>query len=120
MAIYSRELLSGSVQGRGVLINATATPGTLIHTTGTSATTKDEVWIYAYNSSTASVELTMECGGATAPNDNVKINVPAKAGLTLVLPGNTYTGSGTVGLEIRAFAATTNVIVISGYVNRAT
>lgn len=120
MATYTRELLSASTQGRGILVVATATAGTLIHTTTTSATTKDEVWLYAYNSSASVVELTIECGGASVPNDHIKIPVPSKSGLTLVMPGNTYTGSGSAGLEIRAFAATTNVVVISGYVNRAT
>lgn len=119
MATYTRELLSASTQGRGIKVAATATAGTLIHTTGTSAAVEDEVWLYAYNSSTSVVELTVECGGATSPDDTIKQSIPSKAGLTLVMPGLTYRGSGSAGLEIRAFAATTNVIVIHGHVNRA-
>jgi hypothetical protein len=119
MATYTRELLSASTQGRGIKVVATATAGTLIHTTGVSAAVEDEVWIYAYNSHTGTVELTMEMGGATSPDDHIKQSIPSKSGLTLVIPGLTYRGSGSAGLEIRAFAATTNVIVLSGYVNRA-
>lgn len=116
---YTRELLSASTQGRGIKVVATATAGTLIHTTGTSATAKDEVWLYAYNGHTSTVELTLEIGGATVPDDNIVLSIPAVTGLTLVIPGLTYTGDGTTGLSINAFADVANVVVLSGYVNRA-
>jgi hypothetical protein len=119
-ATFTRELLSASTQGRGVTVTATATAGTLIHTTLSSATVSDEVWIYAYNSHTSAVLLTMEMGGSGAPGDHIKQNIPSQSGLSLVVPGLTYRGSGSAGLEIRAFAATTGVIVLSGHVNRAT
>jgi len=50
MATFTKALLSGSTQGKGIKVVATASTGTTIHTTGTSSTTVDEVWLYAYNS----------------------------------------------------------------------
>lgn len=78
----------------------------------------DEVWLYANNTSASSVELTIEYGGTTNPDDRIVVSVPGKSGLSLVLPGLILTGDGTTGRTIRAFAATANVINIIGYINR--
>lgn len=118
MPTFTKTLLSGSSQGRAIKVAATATAGTTIHATGTSSTNIDEVWLYAYNSSTGPVPLTVEYGGTTAPDQNIRIDVPPQSGLTLVVPGLILTGDGTTAATIRAFAGTTNVIQISGYVNR--
>ena len=45
----SRIPLSGSTNGRGIKIAATATAGTLVHTATSSATDCDVVTLYAYN-----------------------------------------------------------------------
>ena len=111
MATFSKEFLSGSTDGLGVLVAATATPGTLVHTA--HATGKDEVWIYATNNDTVAITLTVEFGDATATN-NIVLQIPSKAGLTLVAPGLVLTNSKTV----KAFAGTTNKITLTGYVNR--
>ena len=118
MADFSKVLLSGSTQGKAIKVAATASTGTTIHATGTSSTIIDEVWLYAYNSSSGPVTLTVEFGGTTAPDQNIKIDVPATSGLTLVVPGLILTGTGAAANTITAFAGTTNVITISGYVNR--
>jgi hypothetical protein len=110
--------LSGSTQGQAIKIGATATPGTTLHTTGTSATTLDEIWIWLYNSNTADVLVTLEVGGATAPDQNVVLTVPFKAGLVLAIPGLILLGSGSVALTVKAFAGTTNVVTATGFVNR--
>lgn len=120
MATFTKVLLSGSTQGKGVKVVATSTAGTTIHTTGTSASVLDEIHLFAYNSSTAKVELTIEWGGTSAPDDNIKIQVPSKSGLTYVVPGLLLRGNGSSGLSVAAFAASANVIVITGYVNRIT
>ena len=120
MASFTKTLLSGSSQGKAIKVAATATPGTTIHSTGTSATIIDEVWLYAYNSSGSAVVLTIEYGGVTAPDNQIKLTIPATSGLTLVTPGLILTGTGSVISTIAAFAGTTNVITISGYVNRIT
>lgn len=111
---------SGSTQGQAVKVAATSTPGTLIHTTGVSATIEDEIWLYAFNSDTSDRLLTIEFGGATAPDQNIVLTIPFKAGLIIVVPGIALLGSGTVALTVKAFAATANVITILGFVNRIT
>ena len=118
MATFSKVLLSGSTNGRGIKVAATATPGTTIHATGTSATILDEVWLYAYNDDAASIQLTIEFGNTTSPDDLISLTIPAKAGLTLVVPGLILSGTGAAASTVRAFAGTANKIVITGYVNR--
>lgn len=116
MATFSKVLLSGSTNGRGIKVATTATPGTLIHTAVTGTADMDEVWLYCYNSHTSPVLLTIEFGGVTAPDDHIKVAVPAQQGLLLVAPGLVINNS----LAIRAFAGTANVLVITGFVNRIT
>ena len=111
---------SASTQGRGIKIVATATAGTTIHTTGTSATIIDEVWLSLYNGHTADVVVTIEFGGVTVPDDVIVLTVPVKAGLILAVPGLPLLGSGGASLTVAAFAATANVITARGYVNRIT
>ena len=118
MPTFTKTLLSGSTQGKPIKVAATATTGTTIHATGTSSANIDEVWLYAYNSSTGPVALTVEFGGTTAPDQNIKIDVPPTSGLTLVVPGLVLTGTGAAANNVTAFAGTANVITISGYVNR--
>jgi len=117
MATFAKQVLSGSTDGKGILVAATATAGTTIHTGSSTATVIDEVWLYAVNTSASNVKLTVEYGGTTAPNDNIEFTVPAESGLYLIVPALLIKGNATP-LVIRAFAATTNVIVIHGYINR--
>lgn len=117
MATFSKQILSGSTDGKGILVGATATPGTLIHTGSTTATVLDEVWLYAVNTSASNVKLTVEYGGVASPNDHIEFTVPAEAGLYLIVPALLIKGNATA-LIVRAFAATTNVIAVHGYVNR--
>jgi len=111
---FTKVLLSGSTNGRAILVAATATAGTLIHTAIAGTSSIDEIWIWAYNGHTADVELTLEWGGVTVPNDHTKITIPFKSGRFLVVDGKLLQNS----LVVRAFAGTTNVITIDGYVNR--
>ncbi len=111
---------SGSTQGKPIKVAATATAGTTIHTTGTSATIVDRLYIYAFNSDTADRTLTIEFGGTTAPDQNIVLTIPFKSGLVLVVDGLPLLGSGGAGLTVGAFASTANVITISGYVLRIT
>ena len=119
MATYSKIALSGSTDGRQIKVAATATPGTTIHTGSSTATTFDEVWLYAVNSDTTDRKLTIEYGGTSAPDDLIEFTVKAENGLYLIVPGLVIKGNATP-LVIRAFCATTNVVMISGYVNRIT
>jgi len=78
MATYSKELLSGSTQGKQIKVVQTATAGTLIHTAVSGTTDLDEIWLYAVNSSASAVKLTIEWGEATAPDGNIEVTVPAE------------------------------------------
>lgn len=120
MATFDKVKLSESTNGRMVKVAATATAGTLLHATGTSATILDEVWLYAVNSDTTARKLTIEFGGVSAPDDLIELTVAAESGLVLVVPGLILTGTGSAANNVRAFAATANVISIGGYVNRIT
>ena len=110
----SRIPLSGSTHGRGIKVAATATAGTLIHTATSSATDCDVVTLYAHNSDTVAVNLTIEWGGVTSPDDLIKLSIPAGTGLTLVCPDLVIRNT----LVVRAFAGTTNVVMVQGFVNR--
>ena len=114
MATYSKELLSGSTEGKGILVAADETPGTTIHTAVAGTTDIDEIWLYAVNTHSADIKLTLEWGEATEPNGNVEITVPTEAGLMLLTPGLLLQG----GNIVKAFAGTANEIVIHGYVNK--
>ena len=114
MATYTKDLLSGSTNGKGILVEESATAGTLIHTAVSGATDVDEVWLYAANSSALDVKLTLEWGGVTSPDDLIEVTIPAEQGLYLIAPGLLLQNA----LVIRAFALTVDVISIHGFVNR--
>ena len=116
MATYSKAPLSGSTNGRGIKVAATATAGTLIHTGSTTTSTLHEVWLYAANSDTAGRKLTIEWAGTTAPDDTIELTIAPESGLVLVCPGLLVVGDGSA-LIVRAFADTTNVLLVHGYVN---
>ena len=105
--------------GLAIKVAATATAGTAIHTASATATTIDEIWLYAVNTSTSAVKLTIEWGEATAPDGNIELTVAAESGLILVSPGLLLQGNASAKV-VKAFAGTANVITIHGYVNRIT
>ena len=121
MATFSKQIISSSTDGRAIKVVATAigsTP-TLIHTGSSASTTFDEVWIYAQNNHTADVAVRIGFGGVTDPDDIIEYTVKTKGGLYLVIPGLILRGNATP-LTVKAAAGTTNVISLSGYVNRIT
>ena len=105
--------------GLAIKVAQTATAGTAIHTASTTTTTIDEIWLYAVNSSTSAVKLTIEWGEATSPDGHIELTVAAEAGLVLVAPGLLLQGNATARV-VRAFAGTANVVMIHGFVNRIT
>ncbi len=112
MATYSKIQLTGGTTGKNIKVAATASPGTTIHTA--HATAIDEIWMWAVNSDTTDRKITVEFGGTTAPDDTIEMTIPAEDGPYLVVPGWTLTNS----LVLKVWAATANVILINGYVNR--
>lgn len=116
MATYTKRLLSNSVNGKGVKVAATATPGTLLHTAVTGSSDIDEIYIDVINTSTAIAKITIEWGEATAPDGNIIAYIPPQSGLYPVISGRLLQN----GLEVRAFADAANVLIAHGYVNRIT
>lgn len=114
MASYTAGLLSGSTNGRNIKVTATSTPGTLIHTAVAGTSSIDEITIYATNTSTSAVKLTIEFGGTTDPDDLIEVTIPAESGEQLVIPRLRLQNE----LIVRAFAGTTAVININGSVDR--
>ena len=117
MATISKQELSGGTDGAGVKLADTASPGTLIHT-ATSATGSglyDEIWLWAVNTSTVSLQITIQFGGTTAiTNDIIQVVNPAET--SLVLPGLVLQNS----LVVRAYVeeAGDGLVSIQGFVNR--
>lgn len=120
MAQISKVPLSGSTNGRGISVVATATLGTTIHASLTSVAVFDEVWLYASNPTASAVLLTVEFGGAVTTSDVIKLSIASQTGLTLIVPGLILRGTGGAANQITAYAATTAAIEIFGYVNRIT
>lgn len=114
MATFTKTLLSGSTNGKAIKVAQTATAGTLLHTAVSGTSSLDEIWLWATNTSTSNVKLTLEWGEATAPDGNIEVTIAAESGLFLVSPGLLLNN----GLTVRAFAGTANVLTIHGYVNR--
>ncbi len=114
MATFAKNKLSGSTDGRAILITTTATAGTLIHTAvAGTGTDFDEVWLWAMNNSSEDRILTLEWGGVTAPNDLVKSPIRVIGGLVLIMPGLILQNT----TIVRAFAAVANDLQILGFVN---
>lgn len=113
---------SGSAFGAPILIAATGTPGTLLHSTISTflVTVFDEIWVYFGNTDTTDRKVTVEWGGTTSPNNLIEFTVPAESGLMLSVPGIRLTGTGAAVSNVRAFAATANVITALLNVNRMT
>jgi len=118
MATYSKQLLSGSTYGQPITISNTASTGNVIHATQSSSSAIDEVWLYATNTSASTVLLTIQYGGTGSVQNTISLGIPPVSGLTLVVPGLVLTGTGSAGSIIYAYAATANVLTVSGYVNR--
>ena len=119
MATFAKNVLSGSVNGKGIRVTTTTSPGTTVHTGSTNTSVIDEVWLYAQNSDTVARKLTIQWGGTASPDDTIELTLEPEAGLVLVAPGLPIGGAATA-LVVRAFAAAADVVTIHGFVNRIT
>ena len=119
MATFTKNKLSGSTDGMAIKVTGTSTAATVtVHTAvaGTTSGVFDEIWLYANNTSASAVKLTLEWGTATAADGNIELTVAAESGLVLLVPGLILQNS----LVVKAFAATGDVILLSGFVNSIT
>ena len=118
MATFTKQILSGSTDGRPILVDQTAiATGKTIHQASTTVSTIHEIWLYAMNTSTSAVKLTIGWGGVTDPNDLIEVTIQPEAGLVAIAPGLILKGNATA-LIVKAAAATANVINIHGFVNQ--
>jgi hypothetical protein len=116
MATFTKKKLSGSTDGLAIKVTGTSTAATVTVHTAVASTTAgvfDEIWLYANNTSASAVKLTLEWGTATAADGNIELTIAAESGLVLVVPGLILQNAKVV----KAFAATADVILLSGYVN---
>tara|TARA_R110000824_G_scaffold8173_2_gene37022 strand:+ start:5964 stop:6326 length:363 start_codon:yes stop_codon:yes gene_type:complete len=119
MATFTKQELSGSTDGRGIKVTGTATGASVtVHTaqSGTGDNNYDEVFIYANNSHTAGILVTIEFGGVTDPDDLIEVSVPAQQGLMLIVPGLVLQNS----LIVKAWASVANQVSIFGFCNKVT
>lgn len=119
MSTYAKIPLSGSTDGRGKKVVATAIgSGDTIHTATSGSTDGlgDNITIFAYNSDTVDRVLTLGWGGTTDPDDLSKQTIPSQTGLVLVAADMLLRNS----LVLKAAAEVANKIVIFGYVTRIT
>jgi hypothetical protein len=119
VATFTKQKLSGSTDGLAIKVTGTNTAGAVTVATAVAGTTNgvfDEIWLYANNTSTSAVKLTIEWGTATAADGNIELTIAAEAGLVLVVPGLILQNSRVV----KAFASTADVILLTGYVNAIT
>jgi len=118
MAQAFKRKLSSSTDGKPIKVAATATLGTAIHTAiaSTTAGTFDEIWLWAYNSDTSPRILTIEFGGASVPDQNIKITLQPNTGLIPILPGLILQN----GMIVSAFCDVANKVTLSGFINYIT
>ena len=116
MSVFTKAHLSGSTDGKGILITTIATPGDLIHTAvaGVVENTFDEVWLWAYTGHVAALIVTVEFGGVIAPDNSIVMSIPYKAGPVPIVPGFILQN----GLLVRVFCASANLVTITGFVNQ--
>ena len=115
MATYSKIPLSGSLNGKQIIITAvTSGSANPIHTAVDGAISMDEVWLYAYNDATASLQVSILWGGTIEPNNVYRSTIPSRSGRTLIADGVLLQN----GNVISAYAQASASIMIDGFVNR--
>ena len=118
---FTKIPLSGSTDGRGIHIDDNATAGKTIHTGSATATTLDEIWLYAANIDSTARTLTIEFGGVSVTKDLIQQSIGVTpSGLVLVCAGLILRGTGAAVTKVSAFASAASKIEIFGFVNRIT
>ena len=116
MATITRAKLSASPDGRGISVAATSTAGTTIHTGSATATTYEEVFLWASSHSVVTETLTLEWGGTTEAGDHFITTINPNE-TVLIAPGWVLKGNSGTALIIKAFTTTANQGNITGHIN---
>lgn len=116
MPTYSKQLLSGSTNGKGIFVtaNGTASP-TLLHTAPAGTTSLDEVYLYACNMAPSNGTVAILWGGTVFPDDITATTVTQNSGRNLLVDGRLINN----GLSITVYSNGTGM-VMDGFVNRIT
>jgi hypothetical protein len=118
MATYTPLILSGSTVGRPVQVNATSSPGTLLHTVSTATGAVEDMFLDVFNVATATAnrQIVIELG-STATTSHLYANVAGQDGPYRMAAGLRLNGA--TGVEVRAFATATGAFVVAGGANRS-
>lgn len=116
MPSYSRQLLSGSTNGRTIPVAAIATPGTPAHVALAGSAGYDEVYLWVANVTNAARQLTIEWGGTGNPADHMvhQLSIPANSPPIPIATGQVLQN----GLSVALFSDVANALTVTGYVNR--
>jgi hypothetical protein len=109
--------LSGSVDGKGIVLGSGSPSDTVVHEGVVSAVdgTYDEVWLFGYNSHTADVIVTIEWGDAVVPRVITLEPGGGYKGLIPLIPGLLIRNN-----DVVAKASVPDVVIIDGFVHRIT
>ena len=119
LVTYTRRLLSGSTDGLPIQVTGTNTAGAnTIHTAVAGSTDFDEIYAWANNAGAAAATLTIEWGSTSDPAGHLvkSYSIPSYSAPIPIATGQVLNNS----KVMKAFAGTTAVINITGYVNRIT
>lgn len=115
MATFTKTILSGSIDGKSILLTSTdSASGNFIHAPLSGTGSMDEVWVYAYNEATDSIVASINWGDTIEPDNVVRAAIPSQSGRILIIDGRLITN----GLTISAYAAVANWVTIDGFINR--
>src|SRR5579862_9187211 len=114
MSTFTKKALSGSTNGKQILITVT-TNGTAqtIHTAVAGTTSFDEIWLYLYNDNITAVLVTILWGGSVEPDNAIRVTVAPQTGRILLCDGMLLQN----GLVIKAYASVASKVLIDGFVN---
>jgi len=116
MATISRIKLSGSTDGRGIVVAGDDIGGgTTIHTGSSTALDYEEIWMWASNFNTSAETLTLMWGGTTEAGDHFKTIIQPNE-TVLVAPGWILKGNASP-IIVKAFSTTVNKVNIVGHCN---
>lgn len=116
MATISRIKLSGSTDGRGIVVAANSSAGTTIHTGSSVVADYEEIWMWASNFNASAETLTIEWGGTTEAGDHFKTVIQPNE-TSLIVPGWIIKGNSSTALIVKAFSTTANKVNIVGHCN---
>lgn len=122
MATYTKVKLSGASATNGpiptLVIPNFGQPVT-IHTTGTSSSVLDEIWIYAWSKYNSDMWMDFAIDGVTQFSSNFSVSALGINTPQLIIPGLILSGDGTNGATITVTDQMMNgSAYIMGYVNR--